>query len=95
MEHLVPVSKGGNNKLINKRPCCHGCNKQRGNQPLYNWLKILEEKLRHSVKYNGHGGAYDLEIKIENVKYWIDYIEQRGRELYRNDNVYFLNGDQI
>jgi hypothetical protein len=86
IEHLIPVSKGGNNKLINKRTCCTLCNIERSNRPLFNWLAELEELLKSSRFHPVH--KYDIAIKVENIKAIIDYIKDNGVSLYRNDQLF-------
>jgi len=89
VEHLVPLSKGGTNRNYNKRPCCYGCNRDRGNKSYDDWLERLEKeekdlrkKLPHS--YNAH--KFRL-IRIENIKYWKFYVETAGEKLYRKTYV--------
>ncbi|WP_445638730.1 HNH endonuclease [Nostoc sp. DSM 114161] len=42
IDHFIPLSKGGSNKLINLRPACRPCNQGRGNS--------LPEAIRVSVR---------------------------------------------
>jgi 5-methylcytosine-specific restriction endonuclease McrA len=51
-EHIVPVSKGGSNKLSNLTPCCFECNQLRSNLDIkqfkttvWNIIKILNGKV--------------------------------------------------
>jgi hypothetical protein len=84
-EHLVPKSWGGNGTALNKKPCCFSCNRDRGNKPLSLWLAELEAAYanpQNSFK------KYNLEAKIENVKYWIVYVESAGAKLYYQEHQY-------
>ena len=44
VEHKVPKSKGGSNKLSNLTLSCKTCNKDKGNRTLKEWLEDLEDK---------------------------------------------------
>jgi 5-methylcytosine-specific restriction endonuclease McrA len=39
IDHIIPISKGGNNCQLNLIPCCIECNSERGNQNFYQYLK--------------------------------------------------------
>jgi len=38
-DHIIPVSKGGNNAKVNLVACCKGCNGERGDRDFYEYLK--------------------------------------------------------
>lgn len=78
-EHLVPLSKGGTNNDINKRYCCSNCNNERGNRPLNNWLVELEVIASQLDK----GLRFDIDVKIENIKYIREYILEMDAKLFR------------
>jgi len=46
-DHIVPVSRGGNNAQLNLIVCCFDCNNQRGDMDFYKYLAIK------TVKYKG------------------------------------------
>lgn len=39
IDHVVPRSKGGSNKAVNRVPCCHPCNTKKNNLPLDEFKK--------------------------------------------------------
>jgi 5-methylcytosine-specific restriction endonuclease McrA len=39
-DHIIPISKGGNNCQVNLVVVCHDCNSQRGNLDFYEYLRI-------------------------------------------------------
>ena len=43
LDHVVPRSKGGSDRVSNLVPCCHGCNQRKGN-------RSIEEFLAHDVE---------------------------------------------
>lgn len=79
-EHLVPLSKGGNNTPENKRPCCNYCNGWRGNKSLDFWKSEIIE-LVNSEKTKVPYHLVDLRIMIENIDYLIHYIDTAGLKL--------------
>lgn len=72
-EHLVPKSKGGNDSLYNKKPCCKNCNSWRSNMPLSSFLRDVKWYLDNK-QIRGKYTFYDYEIMIENIQYWDDFI---------------------
>lgn len=38
-DHIIPISKGGNNFKLNLIVCCIKCNSERGDSPFYQYLK--------------------------------------------------------
>lgn len=79
-EHLVPVSKGGNNSLYNKRACCVKCNSERGNKRLDVFLIILQQD--YEVERDPVS-KYRLEAMILNVEHMLEYVRSAGDKLYR------------
>lgn len=43
-DHIIPVSKGGNNAKVNLVACCKDCNGERGDRDFYEYLKIKNKK---------------------------------------------------
>lgn len=85
-DHLIPLSKGGSNNSVNKRNCCKHCNSEKKNLIPHDYLRDLllwvpKVSATPSVKYN-------LDIKIENVKYIIQYVETAGEKLFQNKERY-------
>lgn len=87
-EHLVPISKGGNSSTYNKRDCHASCNHERGSKSLPYWLSELKEQHLHFKSINFDSMVNRIEAKIENVAYWIHYIETAGVKLYRSEELY-------
>lgn len=78
-EHLLPLSEGGNNTLLNKKRCCSNCNQWRSSKNLISFRneiknilnnKTLMIKIAIKKGYN----KQDLEYMIENLDYWYNYI---------------------
>ena len=78
-EHLVPLSKGGNNTSYNKKDCCTSCNQDRGNKSYDYWLSELYEKLANQQRFKN--SIYKTEAMIENILYWKHYVETAGDKL--------------
>lgn len=43
-DHIIPISKGGNNSQVNLITCCLDCNSERGNIEFYKYLKLKNKK---------------------------------------------------
>lgn len=81
-DHLIPYSKGGSNNFVNKRNCCHFCNTEKKNLMPHDYLnEILNWADKPMV---GPQVRYDLDIKIENIRYIIQYVETAGEKLWRD-----------
>lgn len=50
VDHIIPISKGGNNCRVNLISCCVGCNTERGNSDFYWYLRLKNPNLK-SKKY--------------------------------------------
>ncbi len=48
-EHIIPLSKGGNNCQVNLIACCLKCNNERGNMDFYKYLKLKNPKRSHFI----------------------------------------------
>lgn len=49
-DHIVPISKGGNNAKVNLIVCCEDCNGERGDQDFYEYLRTKNEKFKNIRK---------------------------------------------
>ncbi len=49
LDHIVPVSKGGENKAVNLVTCCHRCNCSRGNRTMPAFARAVAEYVNHGV----------------------------------------------
>jgi len=43
-DHIIPISKGGNNTQVNLVVCCKDCNNERGNLDFNNYLSLKNKK---------------------------------------------------
>lgn len=69
---------------MNKKHCCKPCNSQRGNKTLIGWHEELSTKCDRL----GRSYKYELEIKKENIEYWINYVRDKGIVLYINQEKF-------
>jgi HNH endonuclease len=81
-EHLIPRSRGGNNKPANIRDCCDSCNQDRQNRSYAEWIRRLEERtyfLKHpeSLKVT--------EARLASAKEWRLYVLAAGYRLYKSE----------
>ena len=47
IDHIVPISKGGNNCQVNLITCCINCNNERGNLDFYKYLKLKNQRYQN------------------------------------------------
>lgn len=77
IEHLLPISRGGNNHIYNRKTCCKSCNYARGNRDYFDWLDVLQRKLEKAKKkINTSSETQKISKMIENVIFWNDYCKQ-------------------
>jgi len=43
-DHIIPISKGGNNTKLNLLACCKDCNEERGDTDFYRYLYVKQPK---------------------------------------------------
>lgn len=85
-EHLVPKSKGGNDTTYNKKLCCVLCNKWRADKSLSYWKSEIQECINNKrSRFNKN--IQDMETMIENIDYWMHYVETAGQKLYRSNYI--------
>ena len=82
IEHLVPLSKGGNNSEYNKRLCCIKCNSWRGNKSLEVWHAEISELIEENKTKRPYN-LNDLKIILQNIEYLKHYIDTSGNKLKR------------
>lgn len=46
-DHIIPISKGGNNTKVNLIVCSKECNAERGDQDFYDYLRIKNIKFKN------------------------------------------------
>lgn len=63
-EHLVPVSLGGNNSDLNKRPSCKRCNHERANRTLIEYICFLMGVPQNERVLKVIENAYEIEQYI-------------------------------
>lgn len=49
-DHIIPISKGGNNTQVNLVACCQNCNLERGNIDFDKYIRLKNPKLK-KIKY--------------------------------------------
>jgi 5-methylcytosine-specific restriction endonuclease McrA len=45
-DHIIPISKGGNNTKVNLVVCCKDCNNERGNSDFNDYLALKNKKYK-------------------------------------------------
>lgn len=90
-EHLMPVSRGGNNTKHNRRPCCHRCNHKRGSLEYDVYLSQLEQE--YSV-CRIDDMKTELRIIIGNVKNLDQYIKLQGDKLLKKGSLHKLSASR-
>jgi hypothetical protein len=72
-EHLVPVSRGGTDRVSNLRAACEDCNQEKGNLMLYSYIVCLELSTPDFVP---NTESYFTHLtKIRNAKRLLDELE--------------------
>lgn len=46
-DHIIPISRGGNNCKLNLTVCCIKCNNERGDMEFYKYLRLKKTKLKN------------------------------------------------
>lgn len=72
IEHIVPKSKGGTNRVSNLALACHNCNQKKGNLPIEKFLKSKPEILKR-VKSQLKKSLKDVAI-VNAIRYAIGNI---------------------
>lgn len=45
-DHIIPISKGGNNTQVNLVVCCKDCNNERGNLDFYEYISLKNRRYK-------------------------------------------------
>ena len=81
IEHVIPLSKGGNDSELNVRDCCVRCNVYRQNKSLEHWLGELRE--RYEGLPEGHPERERCRVMMVNIEGLLAFVESNGGVLYR------------
>lgn len=81
-EHIIPVSKRGNNSHFNILKCCKKCNVWRGNKNFKTWKTEVAYYLSKHKKREGYS-EYDLSIILENIEYVQEYVSSNKDKLFK------------
>lgn len=82
-EHVIPVSRGGNDSQYNVHPCCQYCNTEKGALSFSEWEKQL--RLRIGWLYPGPRRSR-LEVALARIPFWIAFVE-RYEDLMRRKSI--------
>lgn len=81
-DHIIPRSKGGSNKAINKIPCCSGCNKDKNDFLPEEFLDRMQKRLS---RYMVGTTAYNhYAVVVKNVTALIKKITPFRDTLYKD-----------
>lgn len=72
-EHIVPLSKKGNNYFENLVWCCNECNNYRGNKDLWFFYRQIEDILKNNKSIKIKPYTYtraDLQNMVKNLSYY-------------------------
>jgi len=50
-DHIIPISKGGNNTQVNLVVCCKDCNNERGNLDFNDYRALKNKKYKNHSKF--------------------------------------------
>lgn len=83
VDHVVPVSKGGENSIFNKVASCQGCNKAKSDMPLEEFLQRFWHRrgLKPLPVIMNH-------LNKQNAPWKLPVIEPKGNIKQRADWVY-------
>lgn len=84
-EHIVPLSKGGNNYFENLTWICNECNNFRGNKDLLYFFNQISNILNNnrSIKIKIYTyNRQDLQNMVKNLKYY------KNKSYETNNNIY-------
>lgn len=88
-DHVIPVSKGGNNHARNLVPCCCQCNSFKGNLSIDRFLVLIDSCISNGVSYKNIPKSL-LPLIKSNAASLKPYITEKGDKLYK---AFFNHGE--
>lgn len=66
-DHIIPISKGGFDKKINRVPCCYNCNQWKSDKLPEDWLKEVKRWAKRQTD-NPHYTVAQIGLMVANIK---------------------------
>jgi 5-methylcytosine-specific restriction endonuclease McrA len=78
IDHIIPLSKNGNNDLNNLCIACKRCNTLKDNYTLKEFRKLIRDSITEITKYNFSGIAFTLGY-INVIKEKVTFYQERKK----------------
>lgn len=82
IDHVIPRSRGGNNRGANRQGCCNLCNCWKADYLLHEWKEIVKAsyiKMKHNNSYTiSNYTITDLDIILINIDFIQDFVDTTG-----------------